>query len=59
MKHKYMTHKYAPRYVYILFHKMFLTFERYLAIWLSKCVFIFAGFFNCDLVIGQFSTWVL
>jgi purine-cytosine permease-like protein len=36
-----MTHKYAPICAYILFHKTFLTFERFFVIWLSKYVFIF------------------
>jgi hypothetical protein len=41
-----MTHKYAPRCAYILFHITFLTFERFLVIWLSKYVFIFTELFT-------------
>jgi hypothetical protein len=36
-----MTHKYAPRCAYILFHKTFFNFKRFLTIRLSKDVFIF------------------
>jgi hypothetical protein len=40
-----MTHKYATICAYILFHKIFFIFERFLAIWLSKYVIIFTGIF--------------
>jgi hypothetical protein len=40
-----LIHKYVTRCTSILFHKMFLTFERFLAIQLSKYVFIFYRFF--------------
>jgi hypothetical protein len=35
-----MTNKYASRYADILFYKMFLAFERFLVIRLSKYVFL-------------------
>jgi hypothetical protein len=49
-----MTHKYVPRCAYILFHKTFLTFERFLTIQLSKYMLILAEFFIVIYFLGNF-----
>jgi hypothetical protein len=51
-----MTHKYTSRRAYIIFHKTFLTFERFFMIRQFKYIFIFLLDFYCDMLIRQFST---
>jgi hypothetical protein len=49
-----MTHKYAPKCAYILFHKMFLTFKKNYDSAIYICFLFFARFFIVICSLGNF-----
>jgi hypothetical protein len=57
MIYKYVTHKYASRYVYILFHKKFLIFEDFFDYSAIEKWFNFLLNFYCDMFIGRSRWW--